>query len=39
MAGEIFSTAGLAIALTIGGIAVGYGILWLWNGGSFSEEE
>ncbi|MGK7911752.1 MAG: PetM family cytochrome b6-f complex subunit 7 [Synechococcus sp.] len=39
MAGEIFSIAGLAFALTVAGIAVGYGILWVWNGGSFSEEE
>lgn len=39
MAGEIFSIASLAIALTMVGIALGYGILWVWNGGSFSEEE
>lgn len=39
MAGEIFSIAGLAVALTVAGIAAGYGILWVWNGGSFAEEE
>ncbi len=39
MAAEIFSTAGIAIALTMGGLAIGYGILWVWNGGKFSEEE
>lgn len=39
MAAEIFSTAGIAIALTLGGLAIGYGILWVWNGGKFSEEE
>ncbi|MEM6445283.1 MAG: hypothetical protein AAFY57_01330 [Cyanobacteria bacterium J06642_2] len=39
MAGEIVSIATLALALTMSGIAIGYGILWVWNGGSFSEEE
>ncbi len=31
MAGEIFNTAGLAIVLTLVGLAVGYGILKVTN--------